>query len=292
LFESRGDILGAYDAKPVRFLKAIFRDDSVVPETHICCAGFELGVWRAAPYANHLMEWLPDFALAEDELTVHHGNIYVRMQQAAVRVYTSKKYEKRGEAGEITLHAICRDFFGTVPISNRVFYKSASNDPIKAFDLVHAQIPTQGPVQVWLGESKLYTNVKNAVADAIASMKAHLDAGFLTREKMLLGPQIPKATPRYDEVMKLFSSQTSLDDLLANAVLAVLIAADSPSAVAANSHSDEYLKSVVEEMKVHAAAISAVPEFSKLKFVAIFVPLATKKSLVDAFDAKLKGMQA
>ncbi len=237
------------------------------------------------------MEWLPDYALAEDELAVNHGNIYVRLQQAAVRVYTSEKYKKRGEAGEITLHAICRDFFGTIPISNRVFYKSASNDVVKAFDLVHARLVDGEPVEVWLGESKLYTDPIEAVDDAIISMKSHLDAGFLENEKMLLGPQIPKSTPRYAEVMQIFQSQASLDQLLGNAVFVVLIAANSNAASAAKEHNPDYLSEVVVEMNKQVAKLAKQNAFVNLKIVAIFVPLATKDALVHAFDGRLKGLQ-
>lgn len=134
------------------------------------------------------MEWLPDYALAEEELKVSHGNMYVRLRQAAVRVYTSQKYQNRGEAGEITLHAICRDFFGTLPISNRVFYKSASNDVVKAFDMVHARIPDSGGVEIWLGESKLYLDPMAGVADAIQGSDA---SKFRKFEKAAKTPRLP-----------------------------------------------------------------------------------------------------
>ena len=109
------------------------------------------------PFASHLVEWLPEYALPEEELNVNHGNMYVKLQQAAIWVYTSARYEKRGEAGEIAIHAICREFFETLPISPRVFYKTTSNDVIKAFDMVHARFPPSGGVELWLGESKSCT---------------------------------------------------------------------------------------------------------------------------------------
>jgi len=287
-----GGTLGIYDQKPRRFFAPLIEDDLVKPSCRVYCAGFELGVWRSAGYADHLMEWLPDYALAEEELRVDHGNMYVRMRQAAIRVYTSKKYEKRGEVGEITLHAVCRDFFGTVPISNRVFYKSSSNDVVKAFDMVHARLPDGGPVEIWLGESKLYTEPMAGVDEAIRSMKAHLDAGFLRNEKMLLGPQIPKSTPRYAELMALFESQASLDSLIANAIFVVLVAADSPAAQKATAQSPEYVQELTAEMASQVEKYAKETDFANLRVMAIFVPLAAKKLLVDSFDAKLKGIQA
>jgi Cap4 SAVED domain len=185
--------MALYDTKPDRFLECRYSVKTANPNVEIYCAGFELNTWRAAPFAYHLVEWLPDYALPEEELqAINHANAVVKLRQAAIRVYTSDKYKKRGEAGEIALHAICRDFFDTIPISPRVFYKSTSNDVIKSFDLVHARFPKNQPFEIWLGESKLYTNPADAMTDAIKSINDHIDRGFLTSQKLLLGPQIPK----------------------------------------------------------------------------------------------------
>ena len=130
--------LSVYDHKPARFLIDLSATKHAELDSFIYCAGFELGEWRSSQFAFHLAEWLPDYALIEEELRVNHANMLLKFNQAAIRVYTSEKYKKRGEAGEIALHAVCRDFFQTIPISPRVFYKSASNDLVKAFDMVHA----------------------------------------------------------------------------------------------------------------------------------------------------------
>ncbi|MFX8000731.1 Hachiman antiphage defense system protein HamA, partial [Acinetobacter baumannii] len=87
---------------------------------------------------------------------------------------------------EIALHAICREYFGTIPVAPRVFYKSSSNDPVKSFDLVHARFPSPETFQIWLGEAKFYADGPQAIAAAIASIKSHIERGFLTREKLLL----------------------------------------------------------------------------------------------------------
>jgi Cap4 SAVED domain len=113
--------LSNYAYKPKRFLDRLYFDETGNPVQTICCAGFELNAWRCVPFAEHLIEWLPEYALPEDELAVNHANMYVKLKQAAIRVYTSDKYKNRGEAGEITLHGICRDYFDTLPISPRVF---------------------------------------------------------------------------------------------------------------------------------------------------------------------------
>jgi Cap4 SAVED domain len=283
--------LGVYDDKPKRFLERLFFDEAGNPTKKICCAGFELEAWRCEPFARHLIEWLPEYALPEEELNIHHGNMYVKLQQAAVRVYTSPKYEKRGEAGEIAIHAICRDFFGTLPISPRVFYKTTSNDVIKAFDMVHARFPACGGVELWLGESKLYTDAASAIAEAIESVSMHIEKGFLESQKLFLGPQIPKTTPLYDELMELFAPQTSLDRFLSSAVFVIGILSDSEAAKAAKRIDDSYATRLKGELAKISGKIEGSGLINRIRIVLIYIPLATNGELVAAFDSKLKGLQ-
>jgi hypothetical protein len=281
----------AYNYKPKRFLERLYFQDGGNPVEGVCCAGFELKAWRCVPFAEHLIEWLPEYALPEDELSVTHANMYVKLKKAAVRVYTSPKYAKRGEAGEIALHAICRDYFDTLPISNRVFYKSASNDVVKAFDLVHARFPEKGDVELWLGESKLYQDSMDAIGDALASVTGHLAQGFLKEQKLLLGPQIPKTTPRYDELMELFEPQTSLDKFISSGRFVIGILSNSKSCSAAGNVTAAYKSALKNELAAVAARLAKSGLTQKIKIVLLYVPLADKDGFVTAFDSKLKGLQ-
>jgi hypothetical protein len=215
----------------------------------------------------------------------------VKLKQAAMRVYTSEKYKKRGEAGEIALHAICRDYFGTLPISNRVFYKSASNDVVKAFDMVHARFPDKGGVELWLGESKLYMDTKDAIADALRSVTEHLKQGFLREQKLILGPQIPKTTPRYDELMQLFEPQTSLDKFISSGVFVIGILSTSAACGAATQITPQYKANLEKEFAEISAHLAKSGLTNNVRVVLVYVPLADKNGFVTAFDSKLKGLQ-
>lgn len=289
-FASGWDSMSVYDHKPDRFLAKISAP-ALGPNAEIYCAGFELEAWRSNQFAFHLVEWLPEYALPEDELRTHHGNLLIKLNQAAVRVYTSDKYEKRGEVGEIAMHAICRDYFGTIPISPRVFYKSASNDVVKAFDMVHVRLIPDAKPEIWLGESKLYDDPADAIGDAIGSVKAHLDAGFLENQKVLLGPQIPKSTPRYDEIVAIFRKSASLDDLIASAVFVIGISCTSPGAMNAKLANESYVETVRKELEYLVALVKKSGLAEKVKVVILYTPLASKAALVDAFDVRLKGLQ-
>ncbi|NEU11568.1 DUF1837 domain-containing protein [Methylobacterium sp. BTF04] len=283
--------MSIYDTKPDRMLTVLSSDSTLNPMTGVYCAGFELEEWRCVPLSRHLVEWLPEYALVEEELQIHHGNIYVKLSQAAARVYTSEKYELRGEAGEIALHAICRDYFNTIPISPRVFYKSATNDVIKAFDMVHARFPTSDTFEVWLGESKLYATPSRAIDDALKSINMHLERGFLEKQKLLLGPQIPKSTPNYEKISAIFKMQSSIDEFVDTAVFVVGIATNSKAVGGAKKQTAEYIASITNELAALSKKINVSKLALKIRLVLLYIPLGSKSKLVFEFDKRLKGLQ-
>jgi hypothetical protein len=283
--------MSVYTLPTEAFLEQIFCTAEENPDQELHCAGFELQEWRCTQLANYLISWLPDYGLAEEELQFDHVNAYEKLRQAAARVYTSEKYKDRGEAGEIALHAICRNHFKTIPISPRVFYKSSSNDVIKSFDMVHARFPGESKFEIWLGESKLFKDRDDALSEAIQSIKKHIDQGFLTNQKLLIGPQIPKSVPHHDEIRELFKSGVSLDKLLSTAVFVVGILANSDAIQPAKSSDQEYRSKVKLELSKLAAKLANSGLCATLKLVLIYVPLKDKNLLVEAFDKKLKGLQ-
>jgi hypothetical protein len=288
---SRVTHMSVYDEKPARFLIEVHSLGDGNPGESAYCAGFETKQWRCGQFAFHLVEWLPDYALIEEDLNFTQGNSVIKLNQAAVRVYTSEKYKNRGEVGEIALHAVCRDFFGTIPISPRVFYQSASNDVIKAFDMVHVRFPTVDTIEIWLGESKIYEDPGSAISEAIKSVKSHIDAGFLSNEKLLLGPQIPKSTPNYDKVAALFHKSTSLDELVNSAVFVIGISTNSKAALAAKQIDECYISDINNELAELSSKLNGSGLCKQVKIVLVYIPLADKAALISEFDKRLKGLQ-
>ena len=76
--------MSVYDQKPQRFLKRLHKQDAN-PLLRVYCVGFEDKTWRCSQFAFHLAEWLPEYALPEEELRVDHGNVLLKLNQAAVR---------------------------------------------------------------------------------------------------------------------------------------------------------------------------------------------------------------
>src|SRR3712207_7792467 len=77
-----------------RSLERLHFNDKGNPVEGICCAGFELKAWRCGPFAEHLMEWLPEYALPEDELAVRseeHTSELQSRQYLVCRLLLEKK---------------------------------------------------------------------------------------------------------------------------------------------------------------------------------------------------------
>lgn len=256
------------------------------------CAGFEFSEWRCTGLADNLIEWIIDYALKSDELRdTNHTNSFIRLKQAASRVYTTENYQRRGEIGEITAHAICRTYFATIPIAARVNYLSSSNDPVKAFDLVHVRYIENEKIELWLGEAKFFQDRNQAIQDAIRSITGHISAGFLRNEKLLLGPQVSNDIPHSHKIKNLLSAESSLDELIRNAIFPVFIMANSNATSIHTEFCDEYKRLVGEEILKLWTHLSEADFIDKIRVMLIYVPLQDKIRLAREFDNRLKNLQ-
>jgi len=285
--------MGVYDSKPQPFFIPLPVVDSDGMQRRLPCVGFDGGDWRLKGFVNHLISWLPDYALDDANLReFNHANGWEKTREAAVRIYTTAYPEGRGEIGEISLHAICRSMFDTVPLVPRSFYLTSANDVVKGFDLVHYRITSpEQPIEIWLGESKFYQDGKRAIADALSSIRTHIDHGFLKRDKLLIGPQIPKDTPRYEEVRALFQDSTPIDQLKARAVFPIGIFTESSSVGSFTTHCQEYISAVTSEIDALSAKVVASGLGKQISIVLIYVPLRSKAEIIEKFDLKLKAIQ-
>ena len=167
---------------PPPLLRTIIKQVEELPGLAGVCAGFEDGKWRFEQLAEHIIEWLPEFALNEREFSAMNGaNARRALRAAAETIYTSEKYSNRGEVGEILLHAIIRQEFGSIPAISKIFFKDSPNDTVKGFDAVHVVEASDG-LELWLGEVKLYQDISSAVHDVVAELKKHTRIKYLRSE--------------------------------------------------------------------------------------------------------------
>ena len=251
------------------------------------CAGYESGKWRANQFAEHLIEWLPEFCLKYSEILGLGSHNAVRLlKSAATNVYSTNKFEKRGEVGELILHVVIRQVFNTAPLVSKIFYKDSSNDTVKGFDSVHI-VKNREIFELWLGEVKLYTDFNLATRDVCAELKTHCVNDYLRKEFTAICNKLDDKHPYSKEVTSLLSKNTSLDKIFTHIVFPVLITYESNSVGCHTSICDEF----IEKLKVETGEFfeyfkDKIPDVKPLVHL-ITVPLGSKAELITAFDKEL-----
>ncbi len=167
---------------PDAFLNVILHEIGDIGDDLALCAGFERGKWRNDQLADHIMEWLPEFALDYSELSeISHANALKMTKKAAKIVYQTEKYGMRGEFGEVLLHIAIRQVYETLPAVSKIYYKSAVNETVKGFDAVHV-VKRGDDLELWIGETKFYEKLSKAIYDVSKEIIDHLETDYLRSE--------------------------------------------------------------------------------------------------------------
>ena len=275
---------------PPALLRAIVKRVDSLPGLAGLCAGFEAGEWRCDQLAEHMIEWLPEFALNDREYrTLAGANARRQLRAAAQSIYTSPKYATRGEVGEILLHAIIRQEFGSVPTISKIYYKDAPNDTVKGFDAVHVVDVSTG-LELWLGEVKLYQDVASAIRDVVKELKQHTTIPYLRTEFAAIWRKLDPTHPHHDALRELLTGNTTMDEVFTRVCIPILLAYDSGT-VATHKRTDTvYEAEITSEFERHYHRFVGTDLPAELKIILILLPMNTKSKLLDRFDAKLKGM--
>jgi len=277
--------------RPDEFLEVRVHDMGPKPSVSGLCVGYELGEWRTDQFVDHLMEWLPEFSLTYSEIkSIHSGNAVSLMREAAKKIYKSEKFKNRGEFGELILHAAIRQVFGSLPAVSKIFYKSALNNTVKGFDAVHVVDGGQG-LELWLGEAKFYSDLTGAIYDVVQELKDHTDRDYLNDEFLLIAGKIDPEWPHAEQLKKLISKNTSLDEVFKRACIPVLLTYDSSCVDGHSACTEEYITDFKEEIMKGYAKFAAKDLPANVTIHLFLMPLKAKKKLVEILDEKLKGWQ-
>lgn len=271
---------------PVALLSATVEEPPDHPSLLALTVDYELRVWRAQALARHLLEWVLDFALRRDEKGyISHGRA-VETLRRAVKI-TFGNGNDRGVPGEILLHAVCRQFFGSDTVISKVWFKTSANNTYHGFDAVHC-VHLAGELQLWLGEAKFYSDLDSALRSALTDLHEHLAHDYLRTEFSLIADKIDDSHPHASELRTLMHPNTSLDTVFHRVVVPVLVAYDSPATAGHDHVCDEYRADLEVEVrqawtKFHQHLDTGIPVTVKL----FLVPMATKRALLDALEEEL-----
>jgi hypothetical protein len=278
---------------PDRFFEVRLQFLDKSPGFTAVCAGYELKEWRKRQLAGHLIKWLPEFALTQSELKRLEGphNAADLIAKAARAVYASDKYKRRGEIGELLLHVICREVFETYPAITKYFYKDSANNTVKGFDSVHVIVSRTG-LELWLGESKFYTDIDEAIRAAVADLKAHTDRDYMRAEFMVIRNMLDKSWPYAEALERLIHPNVSLDQIFKAVCIPVLLTYDSDTISAHTEVSAKFLEAFKEEVQRHYDAFSSKNPLKQLRVHLFLFPAKDKAGLMAEFDSRLKACQS
>lgn len=285
---------------PDDFLNIIFHEASSLGDDLALCAGFERGEWRNDQFADHVMEWLPEFALNYSELNeIGHHNAIRMTKKAARIVYQTEKYGLRGEFGEILLHIAIRQIYQTIPAVSKIYYKSAVNETVKGFDAVHVVRRDEG-LELWIGETKFYKDVSRAIYDVASEIVDHLETDYLKSEFILIKNKIDPSWPEASSLKELLKENISLDKVFQRACIPILLTYESAVVQSSSKDDSDYVDNIRNEMstayikmreKLSKEYEARFAEILPITVHVILIPLKEKKELIAALDARLKALQ-
>ena len=256
------------------------------------CANYEQGRWRSSELSAHLIEWLPEFALSWAERDAFGlGNGVELLRRAARTVYETDKYRRRGEFGELLLHAVLRSHFGTEPGLAKLAFKTAANDTVKGFDVVHIVDAGDSQIELWLGEAKFYSDLRGAIRDAVAELHEHLTPDYLRTEFMLITNKLDPAAPFGRELRALLDAHKTLDEVFDALRIPVLLTYESPCIRGHTLRDAAYLEAFRAEALAACSSFWASGPPDKVSLHLILVPLHTKQDLIDQLHARLAAAQ-
>ena len=213
------------------------------------------------------------------------------MRKAAQTVYDTDKYNRRGEFGELILHALLRETRKTEPAISKIFFKDAINNTVKGFDAVHA-LDTPNGLELWLGEVKFYKDINRAITDVTAELEAHFQDDYLKKEFMLIANKLDSTWSGTEKLRKLLHPNTSLDKAVSAIVVPVLLTYESAATKSFTKDCKEYREKLLTELLASHTKFKTKNTIKKVRVELFLFPMADKEVLLNQLQKRLEAAQA
>lgn len=262
--------------------------DSTLRAYHV---GFDQNKFRLLPLVETIRSVIPEYALG-----YHQGNniplteIVDRLQDAAKTVYTTDKYKRRGEFGELILHLLLRDFCNSIPLISTIFFRDAPNIPAHGFDGVHVTI-NGNEKKLWLGESKLYKSGTDGVTDLVGDIVKHFNADYLREQFSLITRKLPVDAPEIEHWRTLMHKNQKLDVIFSSIVIPMVCTYNSSLFTSHNDETQQYIDDFKKECEALHDEFNRKKPASNLEIMLLLLPVPDKDELNTELDARLKAMQ-
>lgn len=204
------------------------------------------------------------------------------------------KYLRRGEFGELILHLLLRDFYKTIPLLSKIYFKDSLGHAVHGFDSVHIQEETQ---TLWLGESKIYTDGKRGVKELVNDIKEHFKSDYLDSEFILISKKIKHLDniPQKDYWLDILTDSRTLKEKLTTINIPLLCTYQCDLfSIHDDETKQEFIDSYVNEMndiKKYFDGKNDHPLKANLNIILILFPVQNKTELVKAMHNKISLLQ-
>ncbi|STQ86835.1 DUF1837 domain-containing protein [Helicobacter muridarum] len=143
---------------------------------------FESNQWRSKKFRNFIINNLKEVALNKKERDALSGNEGDILERAISKMHIDNL---GGEIGEVFLYGIMKNYYNALPVVPKIFYKQNPNDNAKGADSVHITLE-ENAYHIWLGESKIYSDITRAISEVVESVYELLATDKLKKEKSLI----------------------------------------------------------------------------------------------------------
>lgn len=204
------------------------------------------------------------------------------------------KYLRRGEFGELILHLLLRDFFNTIPLLSKIYFKDSFGHTVHGFDAIHIDEENRA---LWLGESKLYKSGKAGVKALVKDIDEHFKADYLSSEFMIVSKKLKlfDNIPEKNYWLDIMSGSSKLIDQLDSINIPLLC---TYNCELFSNYKDENCQEFLDlyhkemkEMKDYFDENNNHPLKSKLNIILILFPVQDKVELVKGLHNKLSLLQ-
>ena len=225
-----------------------------------------------------------------ERMSINDTNMVEQLRDAAITVYDTDKYDRRGEFGELILHALMREIVKTEPAISKIYFKDSVNNTVKGFDAVHI-LDTDNGIELWLGEVKFYKNASQAVDDVVKELELHFQDDYLKKEFMLISRKLDQSWSGTQGLKKLLNPNLTLDKVVKAIVVPVLLTYESKACQSFKKTCDEYVKQLMQEfMQVHERFTHKNVKV-KVRIELFLFPMFSKQSLLDELHKRLIAAQ-
>jgi hypothetical protein len=278
-------------ARPFKSEKVI---DEIISEATLKAyhVGFDSHKFRLKPLVDVICRVIPEFSFGYHEgLSVPHVEMYEKFQEAAEIIYQTDKFQKRGEFGELILHLLLRDFHDTIPLVSKIYFKDSHDMAVHGFDAV--QITDDGITKkLWLGESKLYKNGKEGVAELVEDLKKHVEADFIRREFQLLYKKLPNQINEIEYWRDLMDKHTKLEDIFSSIVIPMVCTYSSDLFKNHKDATSAFFNDFNTECKGLHTYFEKLKMKTDLEIILLLLPVSDKDELNQSLHNRLKAFQA